>query len=340
MVKETKVGLVVAAALAVLMTTIFWLGEQQHLWERKVQYEVRFARTNGLQVGGLVSLTGVTAGSVAEMSFPSDPTESYIQVLVNVTGAVAPRIRENSLASIRTWGLLGDRYIEISAGTADAPPLAPGSVIPSIDPVDYEAILGQSGDIVTNIVEVTGALKTVLSSVERGEGLLGALVRNQELGAATLEDLQRTMANVQSTTKALDQILQRVDRGEGLVGQLSRDTKENRELLASVRKTAQALDTFSAQLNDQRTVFGRLAGDEAYAHRLLENLDHTLGDLAVVSDKVARGEGTLGKLVNDPSLYDNAQGFFGGARRSWLLRLFGLGGGGDAPAPPAAPGGR
>ena len=335
MVKETKVGLLVAAALAILMTTVFWLGDQQHLWERKVQYEIRFARTNGLQVGGLVSLTGVTVGSVAEMSFPSDPDESYIQVLINVAGNVAPRVRENTVASIRTWGLLGDRYIELSAGTTDADSLPPGSVIPSLDPVDYEAILGQSGDIVTNIVEVTGALKTVLQSVERGEGLLGALVRNQELGAATLQDLQRTMANVQSTTRALEQILQRVDRGEGLVGQLTRDTKENRELLTSVRQTAQALDAFTRRLNDDRTVLGRLAGDEAYGRRVLDNLDRTLADLAVVTDKLARGEGTLGKLVSDPALYDDAQGFFGGARQSWVLRLFGFGGE-PSPRPPLA----
>src|SRR5439155_16750020 len=156
------------------MGAIVTLGQQEHFWERKVRYEMHFARTNGLQVGAPVSLTGVTIGSVAEMRFPPDPTASYIQVLVNVVGEAAPRIRENSVATIRTFGLLGDRYIELSAGSPDASPLSPGALISSIDPVDYEAGLGQSGDLVTNVVGVTASLRVVLQSIERGEGLLGA----------------------------------------------------------------------------------------------------------------------------------------------------------------------
>ena len=100
-----------------------------------------------------------------------------------MTRNVAPRLRENSVATIRTYGLLGDRYIELTAGSPDAAPVQPGGLLSSIDPIDYEAVLGQSGDIVTNIVEVTASLKDVLGAIQRGEGLLGAMVRNRELGS-------------------------------------------------------------------------------------------------------------------------------------------------------------
>jgi len=145
--QTARVGFLVFVALAILIATIMSLGGEQKFWERKVQYEVHFARTNGLQVGAPVSLTGVTIGSVAEMRFPPDPTASYIQVLVNVLGEATPRIHDNSVATIRTFGLLGDRYIELSSGSPDAAPLPPGSLISSIDPVDYEAVLGQSGHL-------------------------------------------------------------------------------------------------------------------------------------------------------------------------------------------------
>src|SRR5438094_937337 len=179
--QTARVGFLVFVALAILVATIMSLGGEQKFWERKVQYEVHFARTNGLQVGAPVSLTGVTIGSVAEMRFPPDPTASYIQVLVNVLGDATPRIHENSVATIRTFGLLGDRYVELSAGSPDSPPLPAGGLISSIDPVDYEAVLGQSGDIVTNVVEVTASLKVVLQAIERGEGLLGTLVNDPSL---------------------------------------------------------------------------------------------------------------------------------------------------------------
>jgi len=338
--QTARVGFLVFVALVILIATIMSLGGEQKFWERKIQYEVHFARTNGLQVGAPVSLTGVTIGSVAEMRFPPDPTASYIQVLVNVVGEAAPRIRENSVATIRTFGLLGDRYIELSAGSPDASSLPPGGLISSIDPVDYEAVLGQSGDIVTNVVEVTASLRVVLQAIERGEGLLGAMLRNRELGESSLVDLQRTMANVQDTTRSLEEILQRLNRGEGILGRLTRNTPEVDELFARVNHAAKSLDQLTDRLNRGRGTVGKLVEDEAYATRVLGNLDAALKDLREVADKLDRGEGTLGKLVNDPSLYHDAKALVGSARRSWLLGVYkgvsGLWpfGGGGAEAPP------
>src|SRR2546428_1305967 len=332
--RSTKIGLLVATALAILMVTVFSLNQEQPFWERKVQYEVHFTRTGGLQTGAPVSLSGVPIGTVAEMRFPPDPAISYIQVLVNVKGDLAARIRENSVASIRTIGLLGDRYIELSAGTPESPPVPPGGLIASIDPVEIEALVGQGGDIVTNIVEVTASLKDVLGAIQRGEGLLGAMLRNRELGEATLVDLQRTMANVQGTTASLEKVLGRVDHGEGVLGQLTSDTQEARELLTHVRRSAKSLDTLTDRLNRGNGALARLMEDEAYAHRVLGNLDRAISDLADVAAKLDHGQGTLGKLGNDPSLYHDTKALVGGARKSWLLRFLG---GGGLPPPPDAP---
>jgi phospholipid/cholesterol/gamma-HCH transport system substrate-binding protein len=325
--KQTKVGLLVATALVVFMATILTLGQQQHLFERKVAYEVHFARTNGLQQGALVSLSGVSVGSVTDMRFPPDPAARYIQITLEVNSDVAPRIRENTLASIRTFGLLGDRYVELTPGTTAAPPLAPGGIIPSIDPIDYEALFGQSGDIVTNIAEVTAQLKDVLGTIQRGEGLLGAMLRNKEMGEQTLADLERSMANLASTSRSLASILQRVDRGEGIVGHLVRNTPEARRLLADATHAARAFDELAGRLSRGTGALPRLFEDPRLGERVLGNLDAALANLAAIAEKVNRGEGTLGRLVNDPRLYEEAQGFVGGARSSFLLRLLGFGGG-------------
>src|SRR5439155_407059 len=124
--------------------------------------------------------------------------------------------------------------------------------------VEYEAVLGQSGDIVTNVVEVTASLRVVLQAIERGEGLLGAMVRNRELGESTLVDLQHTMANVQDTTRSLEDILQRLNHGEGILGRLTRNTKEVDELFARVNHAAKSLDQLSDRLNRGRGTVGKL----------------------------------------------------------------------------------
>lgn len=337
MARTAKIGLLIAAALAIFMVTIFSLGAEQRFWERKVQYEIHFARTNGLQKGALVSLTGVPIGSVDALRFPLDPAANYIQVLINVGSDVAPRIREDTAAEIRTIGLLGDRYIELTAGSPDVASLPPGSRIRAIDPVEIEAVLGQSGDIVTNVVEVTASLRDVLQSIQRGEGLLGAMVANRELGEATLADLRRTMANVQQSTSSLEQIVARVNRGEGLLGQLTTPTKENRELVARANRAVREIEQFSSRLNRGRGALPQLIEDEAYAKRVLGNLDSAVRDLAHTAARLERGEGTLGKLLRDASLYDEARALIVRLQGSWLVRLMRFGGGRDRPPPTETP---
>lgn len=321
MAREAKIGLLVVAALAILMATVLSLSQDTHFWERRVSYSVHFARTNGLQEGGLVSLSGVPIGSVDGLEFPTDPVAHYIIVNLNVRSGFASRIRENTLASIGTIGLLGDRYIELTPSLEDAPPLPAGSIIQSVDPIDVESVLGRSGDIVANVVELTASLKDVLQTIQKGEGLLGAMVRNREFGDQTLHDLQRSLANVQTTSDRLAQVLTRIERGEGLLGQLTRDTPQSRALLGDATKAAASLRSFAAQLERDRGTIGRLVRDEAYANRVLGNLDRTLQEVSEASAKLNRGDGTLGRLLNDPALYQDARGLVGSVKKSWLYRL-------------------
>jgi phospholipid/cholesterol/gamma-HCH transport system substrate-binding protein len=342
--RNLRIGLLVAIALGIFMLTILSLGQEQRFWQRKAQYEIHFARTNGLQKGALVSLNGVTIGSVEELRFPPDPTDTHIQVLINIASNVAERIREDTTAAIRTYGLLGDRYIELSAGSTTAGPLPPGALIRAVDPIDYEQVLGQSGgDIVSNVVEVTASLRDVLQSIQRGEGLLGAMLRNRELGEATITDLRQTMANLQETTHSLDRILVRVERGEGLLGQMTMRTKENAKLLTRIDRSVANVEDVTRRLSEGKGALPRLFEDKAYADRVLANLDRAVADLAEITAKMKSNQGTLGKLINDPGLYHEAEALVGRARRSWAVRALRLLGGNEsseappADAPPAAP---
>ena len=222
----------------------------------------------------------------------------------------------------RTLGLLGDRYIELTPGSPDKPPVEPGGLIAAIDPVDYEQVLGRSGDIVTNVVEVTTSLKDVLQTIQRGEGLLGAMVRNTEFGDATLQNLESSLQNVRATSQRLDGILARVERGEGVAGRLLRDTPDSRKLWARLDHSVAEIDELSTRLANGNGALVRLIEDEAYGRRVLENLDVTLRELRDVMDKVNAGQGTLGKLVNDASLYDDARGLVSDVRSSWLVAFY------------------
>jgi phospholipid/cholesterol/gamma-HCH transport system substrate-binding protein len=320
--RTTRVGGLLVLALALFVAIVFTLGQQQHFWERKVQYEIHFARTNGLQEGGQVSLSGVAVGTVTDLSFPPDPHVNYIIIQIAVAAKAAPKIRADSIASIRTFGLLGDRYIEISPGSADVPEVPDGGLLTALDPTDLEAVFGQSGDIVTNVVEVTTQLKDVLGAINRGEGLLGAMVRNKEFGEQTLQKLDDTLSNVQHTSRALATVMLRVERGEGLAGHLLRDSKQTRDMMANLEHAAASLDRLSTELRTGQGVLPRLASDTAYAKRVLGKLDDTVTNLQEITAKVNRGEGTAGKLVNDTALYTQSQDLIRSFGRSWLLQVY------------------
>ena len=320
--RSTRVGGLVLVALALFVAIVFTLGQQQHFWESKIPYEIHLARTNGLQEGGQVSLSGVAVGTVTDLSFPADPSLNYIIIKVSVAAKAGPKIREDSVASIRTFGLLGDRYIEISPGSTDRPPVAAGGLLIALDPTDLEAVFGQSGDIVTNVAEVTKQLKDVLGTINRGEGLLGAMVQNREFGEQTLKKFDDTLTNVQATSHALATVMQRVEHGEGLAGRLLRDTPQSREILASLQHAATSLDALSTQLRTGQGMLPRLAGDTAYAKRVLTQLDDTISNLQEITAKVNRGEGTAGRLVNDDALYRQSQDLVQSFQRSWLLQVY------------------
>jgi phospholipid/cholesterol/gamma-HCH transport system substrate-binding protein len=317
-----RVGATVVVALTLAMLGTFLIGREQRFWESKQAYEIRFTRINGLRVGAPVSLTGVDIGSVQAVSFPSDPGATYIIVSVSISGRAAQRIREDSIARIRTIGLLGDKYVEIGGGDPQSPVLPPGSVIPSADPIDYEALLGESGDIVTNIVETTNSLRNVLASIERGEGLLGQIVKNREQGATTLTDLQRTVAHVEGTTASFERIVKELEAGKGALGVLLKRGEQAQHVLANLERASGDLATLTAKLNAAQGALPQLVLDHAYGDALLRDLRRTAENLAEVSEKLNHGDGTAAQLVNDPSLYRDAKGLVSSTRESWMFLFY------------------
>lgn len=359
---QIKVGLLILSSLVIFGLTTFLMGKERRLFENRVSFEIHFSRTTGLRDGAPISLTGVTVGSVESLSFPRDIRERYILVRIRVAGDAASRVRKDTVARIRTVGLLGDKYIELSGGSSESEPLPPGGRIASIDPVDYEALLGESGDVVqnfiaataslknilgsiaegrgllgqltvadkegqwaeaaTNLRSATGSLRNILRSVEKGEGTLGQLIKNREAGEAIVEDLRVGVKELRKTSESLHTIVAKLEKGEGTLGTLIQDPRAGREILDGLRRTAANLESVSRQLREGGGIFQRLISDRPYADRVLQSLERTARDLARITGKIERGEGTIGALINDPELYQETREAMGSLRRSWLFSIY------------------
>src|SRR5262249_6073763 len=142
---------------------IYALGARARLFEARYTIHADFAEVGGLAEGATVRLAGVQIGRVSGVQLPAQPG-GKVRVDLNISRQFGDRIRKNSVARIDTQGLLGDKIVEITVGTADAPVVAPGEVIAARDPVDIGQVLTQGTETVKNVAALTENLGKLAQS--------------------------------------------------------------------------------------------------------------------------------------------------------------------------------
>ncbi|HXN87582.1 MAG TPA: hypothetical protein VN867_16025, partial [Candidatus Binataceae bacterium] len=235
---------------------------------------------------------------------------------------------------IDTMGLLGDKYIEITGGNPQSPALAPGAVLTAQDPVDYQAILQKRGasNMIDNVIEMTGSLRSILDSIDKGHGILSELVKGAPDGQQpqlTLADLRKTFDNMNQLAAEMDVMIEKVNRGQGLAGALFSEKTNGKELLDKVQRAATSMNQTAVKLNQLVDRFNqgngavqRLLNDQQYANQLLNNLQVSLADMKEILRKIDDGQGSVGLAVNDPSLYHDAKNFLGtSGSMGWGMKM-------------------
>ena len=135
---EYLVGCFVLLGLAALLYLTVKLGAGSLLGNGTYQLEARFSNTSGLNEGSSVHVAGVPVGRV--QSIRVDPLDFSAVVTLSVLDGL--RLPTDSMASIKTTGLIGDKYILLSPG-ADETSLNPGDrIIMTESAVDIESLIG------------------------------------------------------------------------------------------------------------------------------------------------------------------------------------------------------
>ena len=188
-----------------------------------------------------------------------------------------------------------------------------------------------------NVVQISHSLNTILSRMERGEGLLGDLTGETPSGQrlrssliGTSESLQRIANKVENGRGPLprllndramaEQLAQSLDRfeslldqaqnGPGLLPGLLNDPASRTQFndtLASLNKVARDLQGFTADLETSDALLPRLVKDEEYGREVAEQVRQFVQRLNEISAKISSGPGTASKLINDPQIYRGRQ---------------------------------
>ena len=130
-----RVGLLVVLALFFLAIGIFLIGNKDFLFSSTYRLKADFQNVGGLNNGAEVRIGGIHQGTVKEIDLPSQP-DGKVTVVMNLLSPTRNIIKKDSRASIKTEGLLGDKYVEISFGSPQAEAVANYDTIASDTPKD------------------------------------------------------------------------------------------------------------------------------------------------------------------------------------------------------------
>ncbi len=221
---ELKVGIFVVVILFLFGVGVFVIGSHHKYFQRQYTLWASFSNIQGLIVGAPVHLAGLTVGRVNAIIFPDDSNDKTIKVELKINKDVQKRIREDSIASIQTMGLLGDKYVEISLGSPDKNILQDGDRITSAHPFDLLAYATKLEEAIDVINTILVDVREISSQVRGGKGLLHAILYDPA-GGELVNDLS-------SAAKSANNIVKKVERGEGTLGGLVNDPTVYEDLKA------------------------------------------------------------------------------------------------------------
>jgi len=319
---RVRVGALIAAGLGILCFAILTIGHGAQFFTRTEILQAHFERINGLQTGAPVTLSGVRIGAVDSIMFPPEPENGYVIVKIWVEQDAAERVRTDSVMQIRSMGLLGDKFVALTPGTSAAPPANPDTVLASINPIDYEAILQREGtdDLIANVMAISGSMRAILASIENGHGLLSELVRGEDANEPkhrlTLAAIQQTLDHVDKLSVALSNAMDRVNKGQGLIGAMLSDETDGKQFLdnlsgtaAKIRQTSARMDALIARFDKAHGILPELMENKDFADDVLPSLRQSSRDLKEILHKINSSKGTAGMMVNDPTLYKQLSDF-------------------------------
>lgn len=293
--RQVRVGVVVLLALLILVYGVYQVGRLFDVFASRYELVTLVETSGGLIEGAPVTLAGQRIGQVAEISFiPVDRRVggANIAIRLSINETLREQIREDSEASLRTQGVLGDRFVDITPGSPAYAILDPGDTIPSLPPLDYEEVLQTASATLTDVQAVVGDLQVLTQRLARGEGTAGALLADDRL-----------YERMTAATGELGQLMTNVNRSDGTLGRLIRDP----ELYHRMTATLGRLDSIGGAILGGEGSLGRLLGDDELYEGLLgvvARADTAVGGVQGLVAGVGDKDGTLARLIEDPALYD------------------------------------
>ena len=275
-IKNIRVGLLVSIGTVLFIAAMYLIGEKQNIFGSTFRISGTFHNVNGLTVGNNIRFGGINVGTIDNIDIVTDTT---IKVDMLIDNDVKKFIKKNTLASVGTDGLMGNKLINLNIVNGESATIEEGDVIKSLRPIEMDEMMRTLNQTNQDVSVIVKNLKIITQKVSSHNSLWSIL-----MDTVVAENVKNAIVNIKLTTSHsaiitgdLSTIVQHIKEGKGTVGALLTDT------------------TFAKKLN-QTIVNVKIVSD---------SLAYISGDLRSVTKRIKNGEGAIGTILMDTAFVNN-----------------------------------
>lgn len=248
--KNLKVGIFVVGGILLFAVGLFLIGSRKQLFSHKYSIFADFDDVNTIQPGATVRVSGMNAGTVKAVNIPKTPSARF-RLELSVDEKFRHIIREDSMASISTEGMVGNKFVEVDKGTDNSPECRPGCTIRTKEGAGLEALMKQGTQIGN---EVQDAIKDLQSRADVAMTDITDLTAHADKTIAVIQpNVELTASNAAAMSGDAKQLVTGVKNGRGAVGKLLVDRQTATDVtdtIANAKQSATNIDRATEKINN------------------------------------------------------------------------------------------
>jgi phospholipid/cholesterol/gamma-HCH transport system substrate-binding protein len=276
---NAKLGIFIFLGSTLLVIGIFLLGNKDQLFASTFTVKAYFETIEGLRNGASVRFGGIDVGAVKEIKILDD-TSGRVEVSMRIKTDIKRFIRKNSVATIETEGLVGNKIVMLTMGSENFEPIADGGTIQSREPLGFAAVIEETQGILAYTKEMTKNLSDIMDRINKGEGTIGKILTDDELYYAATKLTKSADKSLVNLTDDLKDVLELFDQlGSGV---------EN--VVENVNKVVADIDSLMIGVQEGKGLMGSLLTDKG---KEAESLNQILENIVQVTEESKLGASRL-----------------------------------------------
>ena len=239
---EIRAGVFLLFSFVILVVMVFAISDIQSLFKKKKEMKALFLLSDGIEKNAQVRLSGIKVGRVADIRVAPE-FAGKIELTLSILSDTV--IKQDTKAAIKSLGLVGGKYVELTGGTPRAPLLEPGGMIIGEESFKLE-------DLTRAALEVAGKLKNIATNLDH---MLGdpALAKSLK---TTIQNLQEVSANVKDMTSHKDEVAQTLKNLEEMTSNKGDVAQALKNLPVLLKKIDESADNLKALTEKSDKIVG------------------------------------------------------------------------------------